>query len=121
MEEGKINDARKKGGEAETLFRDAELSAIKTSFFDETRKLLARAEEEKVQKYAPETLAKSRSLLAEAEAELAGAEEMRGKISSGGAVVALDKLRGDPSVDRAGPQWTLPLTEQDRGFARPQM
>ena len=44
LEEGNINDARKKGAESEALFRDAELSAIKTSFFDETRKLLERAE-----------------------------------------------------------------------------
>ena len=53
LEEGNVNDARKKGAEAESLFRDAELSAIKTSFFDETRKLLAQAEQEKVEKYRP--------------------------------------------------------------------
>lgn len=70
LEEGNINDARKKGAEAEALFRDAELSAIKTSFFDETRKLLARADQEKVQKYAPTTLTRAHSLLAEAEAAL---------------------------------------------------
>jgi len=70
LEEGNINDARKKGAESEALFRDAELSAIKTSFFDETRKLLTRADQEKVQKYAPVTLARAHSLLAEAEAAL---------------------------------------------------
>lgn len=42
-------------------------------------------------------------------------QAMKGKISSGGAVVALDKLRNDPSVERAEDQWRLPLTEQDRG------
>jgi outer membrane protein OmpA-like peptidoglycan-associated protein len=70
LEEGKINDARKKGAEAEALFRDAELSAIKTSFFAETRNLLARAKDEKVDKYAPLTLARSQSLLDEAERAL---------------------------------------------------
>jgi hypothetical protein len=40
---------------------------------------------------------------------------MKGKISSGGAVVGLDKLRKDPSVARQGDVWRLPLTEQDRG------
>lgn len=70
LEEGNVNDARKRGTEAESLYRDAELSAIKTSFFDETRKLLAKADQEKVEKYAPTTLARSRSLLAEAESAL---------------------------------------------------
>jgi hypothetical protein len=42
-------------------------------------------------------------------------EQMRGKISSGGAVVALQKLVSDPSVTRSSDIFTLPLTEQDRG------
>lgn len=70
LEEGDVNDARKRGGEAEALYRDAELSAIKTSFFDETRKLLAQADEQRVDKHAPMTLARSRSLLTEAEQAL---------------------------------------------------
>lgn len=70
LEDGDVNDARKKGSEAESLFRDAELSAIKTSFFDETRKLLAQADQDRVDRYAPLTLARSRSLLADAEKAL---------------------------------------------------
>lgn len=70
LEEGNVNDARKKGAEAEGLFRDAELAAIKTSFFDETRELLNKAKRDKVEKYAPGTLERSRRLLAEAEAAL---------------------------------------------------
>jgi hypothetical protein len=46
---------------------------------------------------------------------LAFTEQMGGKISSGGAVVGLEKLRADPSVARDGAQWRLPLTHQDRG------
>lgn len=42
-------------------------------------------------------------------------EQMKGKISSGGAVVALDKLKADPSVSKQGDVWRLPLTENDRG------
>ncbi|MFT4627791.1 MAG: hypothetical protein ACI8PZ_006478 [Myxococcota bacterium] len=41
--------------------------------------------------------------------------KMRGKIRSGGAVVALKKLREDPGMRRDGDVWLLPLTEQDRG------
>ena len=42
-------------------------------------------------------------------------EDMKGKISSGGAVVGLEKLRDDPSVTKEGEFWHLPLTQQDRG------
>ncbi len=70
LEEGNVNDSRKKGSEAEALFRDAELSAIKTSFFEETRQLLAQAQKEKVEKTAPVTLDRAAALLAEAEKAL---------------------------------------------------
>ena len=42
-------------------------------------------------------------------------EKMGGKISSGGAVLGLDKLRSDPNIAREQGSWRLPLTEQDRG------
>ena len=42
-------------------------------------------------------------------------EEMKGKISSGGAVVALQKLATDTSVSRKDGVLQLPLTQQDRG------
>lgn len=42
-------------------------------------------------------------------------EVMKGKISSGGAVVGLEKLRSDPSITRVGGHWQVPLTEKDRG------
>jgi len=70
LEDGDVKAAKKKGEEAEGLFREAELESIKTNLFEETRVLLAKAEEEKVRRYAPETLAESESLLAEAEAAL---------------------------------------------------
>lgn len=46
---------------------------------------------------------------------LAFTEQMKGKISSGGAVVGLDKLRTDPTVARQGEAWRLTLSQQDRG------
>ncbi len=42
-------------------------------------------------------------------------DKMRGRISSGGAVVALHKLINDSSVSKADGCAQLPLTEQDRG------
>lgn len=40
---------------------------------------------------------------------------MKGKISAGGAVVALQKAAEDPQVTQKDGVWSLPLTEQDRG------
>ena len=40
---------------------------------------------------------------------------MKGKISSGGAVVGLDKLRTDPSISKQGAVWRYPIGEADRG------
>ena len=42
-------------------------------------------------------------------------EKMKGKISSGGAVVSVSKLKSDPSVKRDGGVFVLNLTPQDRG------
>lgn len=42
-------------------------------------------------------------------------EAMKGKVGSGGSVVGLDKLRSDPSVEKDGTNWKLPLSEADRG------
>ncbi|MGC6513799.1 MAG: AgmX/PglI C-terminal domain-containing protein [Myxococcota bacterium] len=42
-------------------------------------------------------------------------ERMRGKVSSGGAPVGLEKFRKDPAVEQSGDAWMLPLTEQDKG------
>ncbi|MEO0576164.1 MAG: OmpA family protein [Pseudomonadota bacterium] len=70
LEKGDIKDGKRFALEAESLYRDAELGAIKTRYLSDTRKLLADAERARVSRYAPETLSKSRSLLARAEKEL---------------------------------------------------
>ncbi len=70
LEDGDVNDAREEGGEAETLYRQAELSAIKANYLSETWTLLQRAEDEDVEDEAPKTLDRADSLAQRAEAEL---------------------------------------------------
>lgn len=67
LEDGDVKGGQRGGAKAEKLYRDAELSAIKGNYLNETKNLLAKAEKMKVHKYAPKTLAKSKRLLAEAE------------------------------------------------------
>jgi outer membrane protein OmpA-like peptidoglycan-associated protein len=70
LETGDIRGARGRADEAEALFRDAELTAIKAQYLSQTRALLAEAEQARVPRLAPRTYEKARSLLAEAEREL---------------------------------------------------
>jgi outer membrane protein OmpA-like peptidoglycan-associated protein len=70
LESGDIRGARSRADEAEALFRDAELTAIKAQYLSQTRALLAEAEQARVPRVAPRTYEKARSLLAEAEREL---------------------------------------------------
>jgi OOP family OmpA-OmpF porin len=70
LESGDIRGARGRADEAEVLFRDAELTAIKAQYLSQTRALLAEAEQARVPRLAPRTYEKARSLLAEAEREL---------------------------------------------------
>ena len=70
LEAGDIRAARSRAEEAETLYRDAELTAIKAQYLSQTRALLAQAEQARVPRYAPKTLARARELLEQAEREL---------------------------------------------------
>ena len=70
LESGDIRGARSRADEAEALFRDAELTAIKAQYLSQTRALLAEAEQARVPRLAPRTFEKALSLLAEAEREL---------------------------------------------------
>jgi OOP family OmpA-OmpF porin len=70
LETGDIRGARSRADEAEALFRDAELTAIKAQYLSQTRALLAEAEQARVPRLAPRTFEKARGLLAEAEREL---------------------------------------------------
>jgi outer membrane protein OmpA-like peptidoglycan-associated protein/uncharacterized protein (UPF0332 family) len=70
LEDGDVNDARKKAGEAEKLYRKAELAAIKANYLDETRDLLKQAEKMDVEDRAPKTLKMAEQLVKQAEKEL---------------------------------------------------
>lgn len=70
LENGDIKGARKRSSESEEKFRDAELIAIKAQYLSQTRALLLQADKDRVKRYAPVTLEKSRALLARAEQEL---------------------------------------------------
>jgi outer membrane protein OmpA-like peptidoglycan-associated protein len=70
IERGDLKDAKRRDINATTLYRDAELVAIKARYLSETRRLLTEAERARVDRYAPITLGKARQLLADAEREL---------------------------------------------------
>lgn len=70
MERGDLRGAKRSDIEATTIYRDAELVAIKAQYLSETRRLLADADRARVGRFAPITLEKAKQLLAEAEREL---------------------------------------------------
>ena len=70
MERGDLKNAKRRDIEATTLYREAELVAIKAQYLSETRRLLADADRARVGRYAPITLGKAKQLLADAEREL---------------------------------------------------
>jgi len=67
LEGGDVNAAQKKGEEAEQLFREAELHAIKNSVIGSVRSQLVQARNARMDRLAPETYRKAEALLAEAE------------------------------------------------------
>jgi outer membrane protein OmpA-like peptidoglycan-associated protein len=70
LERGDLKSAKRKDIEATSLYRDAELVAIKAQYLNETRRLLADADRARVERYVPITLGRAKQLLAEAEREL---------------------------------------------------
>jgi len=70
LEDGDVNNARKKATDAEELYRKAELDAIKSNYLDETRELLKQADKLDVKKYAPQTLQMAQQLVIKAEKEV---------------------------------------------------
>ncbi len=70
LEGGNLNRARREAAEAEEEYRAAELIAIDTNYLSGARTRIAEAEDQRVERYAPITLARAKSLLAEAEASL---------------------------------------------------
>jgi outer membrane protein OmpA-like peptidoglycan-associated protein len=70
LERGDLKNAKRRDIEATSLYRDAELIAIKAQYLSETRRLLEVADRARVGRYAPLTLGKAKQLLADAEREL---------------------------------------------------
>jgi outer membrane protein OmpA-like peptidoglycan-associated protein len=70
MERGDLKNAKRRDIEATTLYREAELVAIKAQYLSETRRLLADADRARVGRDAPITLGNAKQLLADAEREL---------------------------------------------------
>ena len=70
LERGDLKNAKRREVEATSLYREAELFAIKAQYLDETRRLLADADRARVGRYAPITLGKAKQYLADAEREL---------------------------------------------------
>jgi outer membrane protein OmpA-like peptidoglycan-associated protein len=70
LERGDLKGTTRREIEATSLYRDAELVAIKAEYLSETRRLLADADRARVGRYAPITLSRAKQLLANAEREL---------------------------------------------------
>jgi outer membrane protein OmpA-like peptidoglycan-associated protein len=70
LERGDLKGSKRRDVEATSLYRDAELMAIKAEYLSDTRRLLADADRARVGRYAPATLGKAKQLLADAEREL---------------------------------------------------
>lgn len=70
LEDGDVNEAKEKGAKAASIYRDAELEAIKANYLNETNRLIEQAEGMNVADYAPKTLKHAKDLAAQADKEL---------------------------------------------------
>jgi len=70
LENGNLNRARRAAEDAEEEYREAELLALEIDYLSEARARIAEAKDRRVERYAPKTLARAESLLAEAETSL---------------------------------------------------
>ncbi len=70
LEEGDVEDAKEHAAEAEQIYRKAELEAIEANYLNNARQLIERAENAKVEKVAPKTLAKAKNLVKQSETAL---------------------------------------------------
>lgn len=70
LEQGDVNEAKKKSGEAENYYRQAELAGIKARYLNETWQLLKQADKDNVDDRAPITLEHAETLANQAEKEL---------------------------------------------------
>lgn len=69
LESGNEKRALSTAAKAEAIYRRAELDAIKKNYLSETQTLVAQLEEEKVERFAPKTMALAKDLLQKAETQ----------------------------------------------------
>lgn len=70
LEKNDLKEAQKRAAEADVLLRDVELVAIKNDLLNDARALIAQADEVKVAKYAPRSIAAAKRYLAQADQEI---------------------------------------------------
>ncbi len=70
LEKGDADDAKEKANDATALYRKAELESIKANYLTNAKKLLQKADDNKVDKVAPKTIAEAKGLVKGAEKEL---------------------------------------------------
>ena len=70
IEAGNLTRAQRIAEDARGLYRTAELAAIEANYLSGARRLIAEAKDKRVERYAPQTLARAESLLSEAETRL---------------------------------------------------
>jgi outer membrane protein OmpA-like peptidoglycan-associated protein/HEPN domain-containing protein len=70
LEKGDANNAKEKASEATDLYRKAELESIKANYLTNAKKLLQNADDNKVYKVAPKTIAEAKEMVKKAEKEL---------------------------------------------------
>ena len=70
LEGGDVNDAQKEAAKAEKLYREAEITAIKSNILESARSLLRKADDVDADDYAPKTLAKAKKLVTDTEKAL---------------------------------------------------
>jgi len=70
LEDGDVKDAQQQSGEAEALYRSAELEAIQANYLTPARDLIAKADDMDVKDSAPKTLDKAKKLSTQAEVML---------------------------------------------------
>ena len=70
LEAGTLETARERAAEAEIVYRNAELVAIKAQYLSRAQAMLVQAEQARVPRYAPRGFAEAQRLLAQAEQAL---------------------------------------------------
>ncbi len=70
LERGDADKAKDKAAEATNLYRKAELESIKANYLSGTKKLLEKADDDKLYKVAPKTITEAKGLVKRAEKEL---------------------------------------------------